>query len=222
MKNRPLHLLPLLALLLALLPSCAAAVTGRELSALRGERSYPQALDLPATVTLQDDSGVMRLSADREPVYPTPDPERIAALTACYRSELTDLGAALDFLTLFSEDFVGSLVRRANSLQSLFLLAEDQFSAGDREQITGFLGDYSLIASNLYAEIEFLTTKLTYAYNRIDVLVTMVQSGECSPSEIDGYLSELAAIYGEASERLNSFTNDDEHLYQYLMDFYTA
>ena len=41
------RLIILLALLAMLVPSCACAITGQELAALRGQRSYPQALDLP-------------------------------------------------------------------------------------------------------------------------------------------------------------------------------
>lgn len=55
MKTIFLRLIALLVLLLCVLaPACAFAVTGQELAALRGERSYPQALDLPGALLLSD------------------------------------------------------------------------------------------------------------------------------------------------------------------------
>ena len=57
-----------------LVPSCAGAITGRELMALRGERSYPQALDLPDAQTMASD-GIMLLSGENgkeSAAYPIP------------------------------------------------------------------------------------------------------------------------------------------------------
>ena len=216
---------PLLIALLALLhcalaPACAFAVTGQELATLRGERSYPQALDLPDAQTFAAEPGALLLSGSQAVLQP--DAEKLEALTAQLRGQITDLGDAVDFLSVFADDCVGALVNRANHLQSLYTLTEDELSASDRDTLGAFIADYSLLASQLFSQIEFQLTKLSYAYSRIDTLVSLVRSGEYSPAETDEYLAELAAIADEASERLKSFTDDEQCLEAYLTQFYTA
>ena len=75
--NKLCRLLLLLTLLACLLiPAGASAVTGAQIAALRGERSYPQALDLPDALSVAaQNGGVMQLSA--ETGYPQPDENKI-------------------------------------------------------------------------------------------------------------------------------------------------
>ena len=72
------RLIILLALLAMLVPSCACAITGQELAALRGQRSYPQALDLPDVQAVASNS-IMLLSGEN--TFPQPDEQEIRALT---------------------------------------------------------------------------------------------------------------------------------------------
>ena len=119
------HLIILLALLAMLVPSCACAITGQELAALRGQRSYPQALDLPDAQTMASD-GIMLLSGEN--TFPQPDEQEIRALTEQYKKQLTDLGSAVDFLSVFTDAYAGALVNQANHLQSVYLIAEERLS----------------------------------------------------------------------------------------------
>ena len=171
---------PLLIALLALLhcalaPACAFAVTGQELATLRGERSYPQALDLPDAQTFAAEPGALLLSGSQAALQP--DAEKLEALTAQLRGQITDLGDAVDFLSVFADDCVGALVNRANHLQSLYTLTEDELSASDRDTLGAFIADYSLLASQLFSQIEFQLTKLSYAHSRTDIDVRVHAAG---------------------------------------------
>ena len=213
------RLIILLALLAMLVPSCACAITGQELAALRGQRSYPQALDLPDAQTMASD-GIMLLSGEN--TFPQPDEQEIRALTEQYKKQLTDLGSAVDFLSVFTDDYVGALVNQANHLQSMYLIAEASLSGTEKDMVGEFITQYSQIASSLYSEVEFLTTKLSYAYERIDVLIRLIRSGEYAPDEIDAYAAELSSVAGEAEERLNAFLTDEDYLYAYFYRFFEA
>ena len=213
------RLIILLALLAMLVPSCACAITGQELAALRGQRSYPQALDLPDAQTMASD-GIMLLSGEN--TFPQPDEQEIRALTEQYKKQLTDLGSAVDFLSVFTDDYAGALVNQANHLQSMYLIAEASLSGTEKDMVGEFITQYSQIASSLYSEVEFLTTKLSYAYERIDVLIRLIRSGEYAPDEIDAYAAELSSVAGEAEERLNAFLTDEDYLYAYFYRFFEA
>lgn len=219
MKTTFPRLIILLALLAMLVPSCAFAITGQELAALRGQRSYPQALDLPDAQTMASD-GIMLLSGEN--TFPQPDEQEIRALTEQYKKQLTDLGSAVDFLSVFTDDYAGALVNQANHLQSMYLIAEASLSGTEKDMVGEFITQYSQIASSLYSEVEFLTTKLSYAYERIDVLIRLIQSGEYAPAEIDAYVAELSSVAGEAEERLNTFLTDEDYLYAYFYRFFEA
>ena len=213
------RLIILLALLAMLVPSCAFAITGQELAALRGQRSYPQALDLPDAQTMASNSIMPRSG---ESTFPQPDEQEIRALTEQYKKQLTDLGSAVDFLSVFTDDYVGALVNQANHLQSMYLIAEASLSDADKTLVGEFITQYSQIASSLYSEVEFLTTKLSYAYERIDVLIRLIRSGEYAPDEIDAYAAELSSVAGEAEERLIAFLTDEDYLYAYFYRFFEA
>ena len=211
-------LLTLLACLL--LPAGASAITGTEIAALRGERSYPQALDLPDALSVAAQSnGVMLRAAGNG--YPQPDADKISALADRYIDEIRDIGDAVDFLSVFTTDYVGALVHQANHIQSLYLLCKDDLSTDDQKTAAQTIEDYSLSASKLYSEVEFLTTKLTYCYNRMDVLVGFIQGGKYTPAQTDEYLTELAELFQEAKTRLNDFT-DKANLGKLLNDYFTT
>ena len=220
MKSTLLRLIALLVLLLCMLvPACAGAISGQELTALRGERSYPQALDLPDAQAVASNSIMPRSG---ESTFPKPDENEIRRLTQQYAEELTDLGSAVDFLSVFADNYAGALVNQANHLQSVYLIAEERLSNADKKLVGDFIAQYSQIASSLYAEVEFFNTKLSYAYERIEFLIQLIQSGECTPSEIDAYMAELDAVAKEAEERLSAFRTEEKHLYTYLYRYFEA
>lgn len=219
--NKLCRLLLLLTLLACLLvPAGASAVTGAQIAALRGERSYPQALDLPDALSVAAQSGGTMLRS-AENGYPQPDANKIRALADRYSGEIRDIGDAVDFLSVFTTDYVGALVHQANHLQSLYLLCKDDLSTDDQKTAAQTIEDYSLSASKLYSEVEFLTTKLTYCYNRMDVLVGFIQGGKYTPAQTDEYLTELAELFQEAKTRLNDFT-DKANLGKLLNDYFTT
>ena len=155
--NKLCRIVLLLTLLACLfMPAGASAVTGAQIAALRGERSYPQALDLPDALSVAAQSGgVMLRSAENG--YPQPDVGKISELAGRYSGEIRDIGDAVDFLSVFTTDYVGALVHQANHLQSMYLQCEKQLSESDRTKAAQIIKDYSLLASQLYSEVEFLT-----------------------------------------------------------------
>lgn len=219
--NKLCRIVLLLTLLACLLiPAGASAVTGAQIAALRGERSYPQALDLPDALSVAaQNGGVMQLSA--ETGYPQPDANKIRALAGRYSDEIRDIGDAVDFLSVFTTDYVGALVHQANHLQSMYLQCKSKLNDSDRTNAAQAIEKYSLSASELYSEVEFLTTKLSYCYNRMDVLVGYIQSGEYTQSQTDEWLAELADLYQEAKTRLDDFT-DEANLQKLFNDYFTT
>ena len=219
--NKLCRIVLLLTLLACLfMPAGASAVTGAQIAALRGERSYPQALDLPDALSVAAQSGgVMLRSAENG--YPQPDVGKISELAGRYSGEIRDIGDAVDFLSVFTTDYVGALVHQANHLQSMYLQCESKLNESDRTNAAQAIEEDSLRASELYSEVEFLTTKLSYCYNRMDVLVGYIQSGEYTPSQTDEWLAELADLYQDAKKRLDDFT-DEANLVKLFNDYFTT